>query len=90
MNRSPSLPSPRPLSGKIKPRGQKTNRHDRRDETLAKVMPAKGKARVDDPKYRKAKPDSRCAHLQENSTTQTRSACFASMSLGNVDFRLLV
>jgi len=74
MNRSPSVPSSRLLGCKIEPRGQKTDRHDRRNETLAKIMPSKGEACVDDPKYRKTKPDNRGAHLEENSTTRTRSA----------------
>jgi hypothetical protein len=87
MNRSPSSRTP---GGKIKPGGQKTNRHHPRDEPLTKVMPSEGKACIDGPKRSKAKPDSGGAHLPENSTMQTRSACFASMPLGNVDFRLLI
>jgi hypothetical protein len=74
MNRSPSVLSARLFGYKIEPRGEKTNRHDRRHGTLAKIMPPKGKACVDDPKYRKAKPDGSGAHLEENSTTQARSA----------------
>jgi len=74
MNRSLSVLSSRAPGCKIKPRGQKTNRHDRRDETLARIMSSKGEARINGPKYRKAKPDSGGAHLEENSTTQARSA----------------
>ena len=73
MNRHQYL-RPRPLGRKIKPRSQETNRHNSRDETLAQIMPVKGKACIDSPKYRKAEPDGRGAHLEENSTTQTGSA----------------
>jgi hypothetical protein len=74
MNRSPSFLSSRPPVCKIESGGQKANRYDRRDETLAAIMPVEGKTCINDPKYRKAKPDSCGAHLEENSTTRTRSA----------------
>lgn len=90
MSSSPSAPRSRAPGCEVKSRGKKTNRHDRCHETLASIVPSKGKNRIKGPKYRQAQPDSRGAHLEENSTTQTRSASFASMHLNNVDFRLPV
>ena len=62
--------SPRPFNGKVEARSQEADGKHARSDSLAQIVPPKGKACVDHPKNSKAEPDGCGAHLEENSTTK--------------------